>query len=253
MKEIINQILDRFLASNKTMPNNRDLQGYVAVVTGAGKGIGKAIAERLIAEGASVVVLSRNISELKKSYASYSDGQVVIFDGDVTSEKDMDNVVKTTLKKFGRVDLLVNNAGINFHKGLDDTEVEEFESIVNTNIKGVFLAARAVIPVMKKQKAGLIINIGSKISHNTNVGPGKVLYATTKYAVEGFSYALNKELKEFGVRVVCLMPGTVRTFFSRKANDYLNTSEIADLVIAIIRMKGIDFEGIVFKSVRQNI
>jgi len=106
---------------------------------------------------------------------------------------------------------------------------------------------------MKKQKSGTIINIGSKISRNSKVEAKKTLYTLTKYAVEGFSFALNRELRPFGIRVVCLMPGTVNTFFSRKYKDFMSTYDVAEIVNFIIKMDQVDFESVVFKSKRQDI
>src|SRR5438034_6267671 len=139
------------------------------------------------------------------------------------------------------------------HKPVDDVSSAEFDRIVSANIKGMFLMTKEVLPYMKKRREGYIINIGSKISHNTNVAPNKVLYAMTKHAVEGFSFALNKELKSFGVRVTCLMPGTVSTFLSLKSKEFLSPSQIALIVSHIIKMKDIDFESIILKSVKQDI
>ncbi len=108
-----------------------------------------------------------------------------------------------------------------------------------------------VLPEMKKKKDGFVINIGSKISRNTSVKANKVLYATSKYAIEGMSLALNNELKEFGIRVTCLMPGTANTFLSLSANDFLSPYRIGEVVAMLIKLKDIDFENLVIKSKRQ--
>ena len=105
---------------------------------------------------------------------------------------------------------------------------------------------------MKRKKRGCIVNIGSKISRNTLVGANKTLYATTKYAIEGFSFALNRELKLCGIRVACLMPGTVNTFPSLAAKNYLSPYQVAEMIVLIIRSESIDFESVVFKSWRQD-
>ena len=125
--------------------------------------------------------------------------------------------------------------------------------MIEVNLLGTVNTTRAVLPYMVKQKVGAIINIGSKISHNTNVDPGKVAYATSKYAVEGFSFALNKELKGSGVRVTCLMPGTVATFLSKENHSYLTPHDIAGVVAFVLESKNLDIESLVVKSTRQNI
>lgn len=231
----------------------RSLKGRVIVITGASRGIGRAMAEVLKEDGASLVLISRDLSKLKKSFVKFSQESTLLLQGDVSLSTDVSRMVKEMLLKFGKIDVLINNAGIFLDKPLDKTTLPEFESIINVNLKGVFLMSAAIIPVMKKQKDGFIINIGSKISHNTKISPNMVLYATTKYAVEGFSYALSKELRQFGIRVTCLMPGTVNTFFSLKSREFLSPHTVGLLVSTLIKFEDVDFEGIVFKSKRQNI
>ncbi len=229
-----------------------DLKNVVILVTGAGRGIGKAIAEALRKEGASLALFSLDEEELHLAFPE-KDEKILLITGNVTSEKDTLYAISKTLDRFGKIDVLINNAGINIEKPLDETSLAEFHSIFDTNVQGVFLMTRGVLPHMKKKKEGFIINIGSKISHNTNVAPSKVLYAATKYAVEGFSFALGKELKPFGIRVTCLMPGTVNTFLSLAHNKFLSPHELAALVVMLIRFKDLDFESIVVKSIRQDI
>ncbi len=225
----------------------------VILITGASRGIGKAIAEQFLQENATVVLVSRNLEDLKKTFEKHKDEQMLLLEADISQEKDVKKIIQAVIQKYGKIDLLVNNAGIFSDKPLDQTTVEEFDRMITTNIKGVFLMTKEVIPHMKKVKNGLIVNIGSKISHNTNVTPNKVLYATTKYALEGFSFALHKELKEFGIRVTCLMPGTVNTFISLKGKDYMSPSDISQIIELLFRFKHIQFESIVFKSKFQDI
>ena len=112
---------------------------------------------------------------------------------------------------------------------------------------------KAVTPFMKKQKSGLIVNLGSKISHNTNVLPNRVLYTTSKYAIEGFSLALSKELKTFGIRVTCLMPGTIRNFFTIIPKYFLSCQDVGAIILMLIKFKNIDFESLIIKSKFQNL
>lgn len=248
----IKKYISSFLVDTQYIsPESKDLKGVVVVITGASHGIGKAISEVLYREGASLALLSRNIS--KNDAIKTDEVRFVAIDTDVTDSASVRNTVNKILKKFGKIDVLINNAGQFSDKGITDLSETDYDNVMNTNVKGVFLMSQEVLKSMKQAKDGLIINIGSKISHNTNVSPNKVLYATSKYAVEGFSFALNKELKPLGIRVTCLMPGTVNTFVSTKSKQYLSPYDIGAMVLIIIKNKNIDFESILFKSVKQNL
>ena len=256
MFDLLNRIAIRFVEKvNYVSPGEVSLTGQVVVVTGASRGIGKAICDLLLEQGARVVAISRDIDNLKRSLGGqkYLNSKILLIKCDITSEGQVTSAFATILKKFQKIDVLINNAAVNSHKAISETTLQEFNQLMDTNIKGIFLTCRAAIPVMKEKKDGLIINIGSKISHNTNVGPNKVLYATSKYAVEGFTYALRSELSSFGIRVTCLMPGTVNTFISRRVRQFLSPFDVANLVLMILKFKEINFESILFKSKRQEI
>lgn len=227
------------------------LAGQVIVITGASHGVGRACTQLALDKGAKVVLVAREESEMRKMYLA--NNNVLTVRADVAKFDQCLTVVSQAMAKFGRIDAVLNIAGTFSDKSIDQTSSEEFERVMQINVGGVFNMCRAVTPWFKKQGNGTIINMGSKISHNTAVAPNKVTYATSKYAVEGLSYALNRELKPFGIRVCCLMPGTVATFFSKKGNTYLSPFEVAKIVQFIIEMKSVDFESMIFKSVRQNI
>lgn len=241
-----------FIETAYISPKTTKLSDHVVLITGANRGMGYSIAQVLEREGASLVLVSRNIKKAQID-SQFNSKQTLIIDADITQEKDVDRIVQETMAKFGKIDVLINCAGQFIDKPLEEISVKEYESVMGSNVKGMFIMSSSVIPFMKKQKDGLIINIGSKISHNTNVAPDKVLYATSKYAVEGFSFALNRELKKDGIRVVCLMPGTVSTFVSLQSKKFLSPFDVASLVTMIIKFKNIDFESIVFKSKKQDI
>jgi short-subunit dehydrogenase len=230
-----------------------DLRGLVVLVTGASRGIGEAISRVLLEEGASLVVVARSKRELEAKFPDTSGASVLRIAADVTSESDVAHAVQEAIAKYGKIDVLVNNAGMFLEKPVDQITSEELNSLIQTNIAGVVRMTGAVVSHMKKNGGGLIINIGSKISHNTNVLPNKTLYAMTKYAVEGFSSALRNELRPFGIRVTCLMPGTVNTFFSLKGGNYLHPRHVAQVISMIIRLSDIAFEDFVIKSKNQDI
>ncbi len=255
MLKTFKQFIGRqFLYPNVAIPSTRELRDAVVLVTGAGRGIGKAIAEMVYKSGGRVAAMSCSMGELKESFSDVDSHRFIFFEGDVSREEDARAFVGSARRAFKRVDVLVNNAGINIaEKPLEEISTRDFDQMISTNIRGAFLLSKEVIPLMKKAGSGFILNIGSKISHNTNVGPNKSVYALTKYALEGFSFALNRELKSSGVRVSCLMPGTVNTFASFEAKRFLSPYQVAEIVCMMIRHKDIDFESIIFKSRKQNL
>jgi NAD(P)-dependent dehydrogenase (short-subunit alcohol dehydrogenase family) len=241
----------QFIFPEVHIPHSDDLSGTVAIITGASRGIGKAIAEMILAKGGKVAAVSRSLSDLEAAFPNHTDSLIAI-EADITTESGVAKIIEATLARLNSVNVLINNAALNIEKPFHELTTKEFEDTMNTNVKAAFMLSHAALPELKKAQ-GVIINIGSKISHNTNVGPHKVLYATSKYALEGFSLALSKELKSEGVRVTCLMPGTVNTFVSLNAKDFLSPQHVADVVSFIIRHRDMDFESIIMKSKDQHI
>lgn len=253
MLKIIKNKVRALFASNITIQSNDNLKGLVVIITGASRGMGKATAEILYNESANIVLVSRSLNNLRNAFQNFDDERTLFLRGDVTQENDAKEIIKACIDKFGKADVLINNAGIFMQKPIDETSLEEYEALIGTNVTGAFLMARAVVPEMKKRKEGLILNIGSKISHNTNILPGRVLYATSKYAIEGMSYALNRELKQFGIRVICLMPGPISPYVTLEENGSLSPYSVARIIATIIKYKNIDFENFVIKSKKSTI
>jgi 3-oxoacyl-[acyl-carrier protein] reductase len=173
--------------------------------------------------------------------------------GDITNQVEVRKIFDRIKENHKKIDVVINCAGIFSEKPLEKTSVEEFNGVLQTNLIGPFIICQQVIPIMKLSRSGLIINIGSKISHNTNLKPNKVVYSSTKYAIEGFSFALSKELKSFGIRVCCLMPGTINTFISRNSKNFMSPYDVAHLIKTIIKLKDLDFESVIFKSLTQEL
>jgi len=254
MIEKLKNILFLLLHREKiiAISQEKSLENKVVFITGASKGMGLITARHLLLKGAKVVIMSRHIKELKKEFAGNSD-RVFLSTGDITNENDCKKSVEEAISSFGSIDVLVNNAGLFLGKSIEDTTSDDWNKIVDVNIRGMFQITKEIVPLMKKQKKGLIVNMGSKISHNTNVSPNKVLYAITKYAVEGFSNSLGKELQPFGIRVTCLMPATVNTYRHLEAAMYLSPLYIAKTIAFLAEMRDVNFEGIVLRSAQQNI
>lgn len=256
MMQYIKKCLNSLLSEGQsiTNPETQTLRGCVAVISGGSKGIGKAIAQALYNDGAMVIILARNKESFDKAFKNFSPQRIAFYSVDITDEFAVQHAVANIVRKHKKIDVLVNNAGMFIQeKFIEDVSLEEFRETMLTNLEGMFLLTRAIVPYMKKQKDGTIINIGSKISHNTNVEPKKIAYTTSKYAVEGFSLALRKEVKQFGIRVTCIMPGTARTFVSFKSKEYLSPLSIGFLVATIAKSKDVDFESVIISSKEQNL
>ena len=189
-----------------------DLKNKVVIITGASSGIGKATAMKLAGEGASVVLCARSEDELNKlkDNIETNGGKALVVKTDVTEPADFKNAVSETLEKYGSIDVLINNAGLMPLSYVEKLKTDEWEKMVDVNIKGVFNGVAAVLPTMRKNKSGHIINISSSAAHN--YFPGGAVYCATKVAVKMFSEGLRKELApKYGINVTSIEPGAVDT------------------------------------------
>jgi NAD(P)-dependent dehydrogenase (short-subunit alcohol dehydrogenase family) len=179
-------------------------------ITGCSTGFGRVLAEQLLAGGAKVVATARQLDSLKDLAARYPDrAQTLALD--VTKQESIDAAVQAALAHFGRVDVLVNNAGYGVNGAVEEVTPEEYMPMYETNVFGLFRVTRALLPHFRKQRSGNIVMLSSIAGL---VGsPGWGLYASTKFAVEGFSEALAGELAPLGVYVTLVEPGPFRTDF----------------------------------------
>jgi NADP-dependent 3-hydroxy acid dehydrogenase YdfG len=187
------------------------LDGRVAIVTGAGRGIGRAIARAFAADGAAVVLASRTPAELAAAAAEIRDagGRVLAVPTDVTVEAAVEALVRDALIQFSRVDILVCAAGGAAFGPVADAKTADWDAMLAVNLRGVMLACRAVLPAMIGQRAGTIINVASIAARRAI--PGAAAYSATKAGVVAFSRVLAEELRGAGVRVGVLLPGAVDT------------------------------------------
>ncbi len=209
------------------------LADKVAIVTGAGRGIGKAVALALAAQGAKVVVnYSRSADaaqEVVNAIAGFG-GEAIAVQADVAVAAQVDALLTQTKEKFGRVDILVNNAGITRDKLILRMSEEDWDSVLDTNLKGAFLCCKAVAPIFVKQRAGIIVNIGSV---NGLVGaPGQSNYSASKAGLIGLTKSLAKELGGRNVRVNAVAPGFIETEMTGGLKDDFKETVIKQIPLA---------------------
>jgi len=191
-----------------------ELDGKVALVTGASRGIGYAIAEALTAEGAKVYICGRDAGYLKAALEKLRSGAPDRVDGasaDVSRYEDCRRIVHATAERFGGLDILVNNAGVGVLKPIDQISVEEWNDTLGTNLSGVFYCCREAIPLMRKRGGGYIFNISSLAG--VNPFPAGAAYNASKFGLNGFSEAMMQDVRYDGIRVSYIMPGSVDTDF----------------------------------------
>jgi NADP-dependent 3-hydroxy acid dehydrogenase YdfG len=213
------------------------LRDQIAIVTGSSRGIGKEIAVKLAEQGMklTIVASSSQISETAEDLKKMGYANVLPVQADVSKEEDMKAVVEQTIKTYGSIDLLVNNAGVGFFKLIEEVSLEEWKKVFEVNVQGVFLATKAVLPHMKSRKSGTIINISSDVARYTI--PNGAAYTATKYAVQGFSGSVAQEVREYGIRVGTVNPGMVDTYFAESTQglpekkDWLKVEDIANAVV----------------------
>ncbi len=200
--------------TEKTM--EEALRGRTALVTGGSRGIGKAIARELIRLGAAVSICGLDEERLRCAAAelSIAGGRVLAVRADVTKEKEIASLLESIEKQLGEISILVNNAGIG--KGgfgaIQDKTADEWDHVINTNLKSIFLVSRAIIPGMIRRRAGDIINISSLAGKNTFAGGG--IYCASKWGVQGLSGCMAEDLRVHGIRVSVICPGSVATDFA---------------------------------------
>lgn len=229
-------------------------------VTGASRGIGAAIARAFAAAGAHVVLSGRNVRMLRRNAAAItmSGRQASTVRCDVSSQKSTARAWKIISGQFGKVDVLVNNAGITCFKSFQRTTVEDFDRVMATNLRGVFLCTKSVLPDMVRRRKGCIINIVS-VSATTTFEDSSA-YSATKAGVLALSRGLRAEVRKNGVRIIDILPGAVETEMWNRAdrkkhhNKMMQPEDIAEIVVSVFRQpKRVLTEEIVLRPVEGDL
>jgi len=229
------------------------LSGKVAVVTGAGRGIGAAIAKGLAAEGARVALAARTEAQLSAIADSIERSapdeasdlpRTIVVPTDVREEPSVRHLMGEVRQTYGRMDILVNSAGVLTKKPLEQTSVEEWDTIMDVNARGPFLVCREAVPLLRETNGGrrYIVNIASVVGIKGYVGQGA--YTASKHALMGLTKVLCKELEEDGIRVHAICPGGVATEMVKESRPDLDESvlmvpdDIADIVLFLVTRQG---------------
>ena len=214
------------------------LRGQVALVTGASRGIGLSIARRLGRMGAKVAMCARNAETLRQAASDLQSEGIQVLDApaDVTCAGEIAALVHEIQDKFGPIDILVNNAGFGLFAPFHTQSEADFDAILDTNLKAVFLTSLAVAPEMIRRKAGHIINISSLAGRNTFANGA--IYCASKWGLLGLTGCMAEDLRTYGIRVSAICPGTVATEFSPHAGKdpsrMLQPDDVAHAVAALV-------------------
>ncbi|HDB5059965.1 TPA: SDR family oxidoreductase [Staphylococcus aureus] len=228
------------------------LTDKIAVVTGAGSGIGEAIATLLHEEGAKVVLAGRNKDKLQNVANQLAQDSVKVVPTDVTNKEEVDELMKIAQQTFGGLDIVINSAGQMLSSKITDYQVDEWDSMIDVNIKGTLYTAQAALPTMLEQSSGHLINIAS-IS-GFEVTKSSTIYSATKAAVHTITQGLEKELAKTGVKVTSISPGMVDTAITAAYNPSdrkkLDPQDIAEAVLyALTQPKRVNVNEITVRPV----
>ncbi len=192
------------------------LKGKVAIVTGGGRGIGRAIAHVLSREGAAIVAVARSFDQVNAvaDEVKRAGGRALALRVDIRSSREVESMIGKTVEVFSGLDILVNNAGVGVRKPLVETTEAEWNEIMDTNLKGMFLCCKGSIPLMNERGGGVIVNISSGVGKRGF--PTLSAYSASKFGVIGLSESLAGEVEEYGIKVYALCPGGVDTEMHRR-------------------------------------
>ena len=247
---------------------SENIEGKVVVITGASSGLGEAAARRLSAEGATVVLGARRSERIESLAAELvkRDGKALAVVTDVTDHAQVKRLVDAAVEKYGRIDVMLNNAGLMPHSPLERLKIDDWNRTIDVNIKGVLYGIAAALPHMKRAKSGHIINVSSVAGHK--VTPAGAVYAATKHAVRVLSEGLRMEVKPYNIRTTIISPGAVAS----ELPDSITEPDVSDriqkfyeenaipadsfartVVFAMSQPDDVDINEILFRPTRQEL
>lgn len=208
----------------------QNISGKVVVITGASSGLGEATARLLSSAGANVVLAARRSDRIESlaQELEASGGKVLAITTDVTRREQVEALVNQTVEAFGKIDVILNNAGLMPLSPLESLKVDEWEQMIDVNMKGVLYGIAAALPHMKSQKSGHIINVSSVYGHK--LGPDATVYCATKFAVRALSEGLRQEVKPYNIRTTVISPGAVATELLEHISDQEIQSQTKEFV-----------------------
>ncbi len=197
----------------------QDIQDKVIVITGASSGLGEATARLLSAQGACVVLGARRSDRIQTlaNELTAKGGKAIAKTTDVTDRAQVKALVDAAVQAYGHIDVMINNAGLMPQSLIERLKIDEWDRMIDVNIKGTLYGIAAAVPYMKQQKAGHIVNVSSVAGHK--IGPGSAVYAATKFAVRALSEGLRQEVKPYNIRTTVISPGAVATELPDSATD----------------------------------
>ncbi len=215
------------------------LEGKVAVVTGASRGIGAAIAEALAGAGASVVLAARSADDLYAVAERITEqgGKALVVPTDVRIEEQVVGLMAQAKEALGRIDIVVNNAGVGVFGPLAESTTEQWDWVMDITLKGAYLVAREAVKAMLPQGEGLLINIGSDLSYRTSENCG--VYGTAKFGINALTQVINKEYRVKGIKCTGIYPGMIATYFAGTRpdephkQDWLKDTDLANAVLYV--------------------
>jgi len=244
------------------------IKDKIVVVTGASSGLGEATARLLSAQGATVVLGARRADRLQSLAKDLEarGGRTLALGTDVTRREQVKALVDSAVQTYGRIDVMINNAGLMPQAPLEQLKVDEWDRMIDVNIKGVMYGIAAALPHMQRQKAGHFINVSSVAGHK--VGPGFAVYAATKFAVRALSEGLRQEVKPYNIRTTVISPGAVATELPNSVSDPVAAERLRDfysqvavpadsfaraVAFAMSQPEDVDINEILYRPTRQEL